>query len=179
MSVEQKQQRVVLTGFMGAGKSTVAAALARRLNCRAFDLDEIISQHERQSVPALINGAGEEQFRATETRFLRIVLENKTASIIALGGGAWMLERNRALLKEHDCLTVWLDAPFELCWQRISSAKDERPLARDRQSARRLYDERRPLYELADLRISASDDKSADDVALEIIQALRQGRTES
>ncbi|HEX8492828.1 MAG TPA: shikimate kinase [Pyrinomonadaceae bacterium] len=174
MSV-QRQQRVVLTGFMGAGKSTVAAALARRLNCRAIDLDEIISQHERQSVPALIDGAGEAHFRATETRVLRVVLENKTASIIALGGGAWTLERNRALLQEHDCLTVWLDAPFELCWHRIISAKDERPLARDHGSAHKLYDERRPLYELAALHVSVNEDKSADDVALEIIQALQRG----
>ena len=172
---DERQQRIVLTGFMGAGKSTVAAALARRLNCRAIDLDEIISQHERQSVPALINGSGEAQFRETETSILRIVLENKTASIIALGGGAWTLARNRALLEEHDCLTVWLDAPFELCWQRIVSAKDERPLARDRQSAHKLYDERRPLYELAALRVSAGADRSADDVALEIIQALQRG----
>ena len=172
MSV-QGQQRIVLTGFMGTGKTTVAAALARRLNCRAIDLDEIISQHERRSVPALITEDGEALFRATETRILRIVLENKTASIIALGGGAWTLEQNRALVAAHDCLTVWLDAPFELCWERIISALDERPLARDRQSAHRLYDERRPLYELAALRISVNADKSADDVAVEIIQALQ------
>ena len=158
---------------MGAGKTTVAAALARRLNCRAIDLDEIISQHERRSVPALITEDGEALFRATETRILRIVLENKTASIIALGGGAWTLAQNRALLTAHDCLTVWLDAPFELCWERITGELDERPLARDPQSAHRLYDERRPLYELAALRISVNTDKSADDVAAEIIQALQ------
>lgn len=173
MSV-QWQQRVVLTGFMGAGKTTVAAALARQLNCRAIDLDEIISQHELRSIPALIEGDGEAQFRATEARILRVVLENKTASIIALGGGAWTQAQNRALLAAHDCFTVWLDAPFELCWQRIIGAEDKRPLARDRRSAHRLYDERRPLYELADLRVSVSADRSADDVAVEIIQALQR-----
>jgi shikimate kinase len=159
---------------MGAGKTTIAAALARQLNCRAIDLDEIISQHEKRSVPALITEDGEAQFRATETRILRIILENKTASIIALGGGAWTLAQNRALLAAHDCLTVWLDAPFELCWRRIINAEDARPLARNLESARRLYDERRPLYELAALRVSIDADKSADDAAAEIIRALRR-----
>lgn len=168
----QRQQRIVLTGFMCAGKTTVAVALARQLNCRAFDLDEIISQREKRSVPALITEDGEAEFRATETSVLRVVLENKTASVIALGGGAWTLERNRALVAAHDCLTVWLDAPFEVCWQRIISTEDARPLARDRQSAHRLYEDRRPLYALAALRVSISDDRSADDVAVEIIQAL-------
>lgn len=168
------QQRVVLTGFMCAGKTTVAAALARRLNCRSFDLDEVISQREKRSVPALITEDGEAQFRAIETGVLRVVLENKTASIIALGGGAWTLERNRALVAAHDCLTVWLDAPFDLCWQRITSAEDDRPLARDRQSAHRLYDERRPLYALAALHVNVSAGTSADDAALEIIQALQR-----
>jgi shikimate kinase len=166
------QQRIVLTGFMCAGKTTVAAALARRLNCRAIDLDEIISQREKRSVPALITEDGEAQFRAIETSVLRVVLENKTASIIALGGGAWTLAQNRALVAAHDCLTIWLDAPFDLCWQRIIDAEDERPLARDPQSARRLYDERRALYALAALRVSINADTSADDAALEIIKAL-------
>ncbi|MBC7908882.1 MAG: AAA family ATPase, partial [Pyrinomonadaceae bacterium] len=111
--------RIILTGFMCAGKTTVAHALARRLDCRLIDLDEFIATREGRSISAIISEDGEAKFREVETRALQDALEESAARIIALGGGAWTLERNRAALAEHDCMTVWLDAPFELCWQRI------------------------------------------------------------
>ena len=89
------------------------------------------------------------------------------APVIALGGGAWTIERNRAALRsEPDCLTVWLDAPFDLCWRRVGFNNDdqsERPLARERGRARALFDERRALYALADARVEvgAGDDVRA------------------
>lgn len=167
------QRRIVLTGFMGAGKTSVAAALARQLNCRAIDLDEIIARREKRSVAALIRENGEAQFRETETQVLRLMLEQGTARVIALGGGAWTLERNRALITAHDCLTVWLDASFELCWKRITRTREDRPLARNRRSTRQLYDERRPLYELAALRVESNEGRSANAVATEIARALQ------
>ena len=97
-----------------------------------------------------------------ETSALRIVLKNKTWRVIALGGGAWTLESNRALIAEHGCFTVWLDASFELCWRRITTEEDTRPLALDRRGAHQLYDWRRPLYELAALLFV--DDKNEDEM---------------
>lgn len=165
-------QPIIITGFMGAGKTSVAASLARQLNCPMIDLDAIIEQREGRSVPSLIKEAGEELFRATETFALRQVLEENSARVIALGGGAWTLERNRVLIHEHGCLTIWLDASFELCWQRITRDKQARPLAGTRRSTRQLYDARRPLYELAALRVDVNAGRSAAKVAAEIIQAL-------
>lgn len=170
MSAEER--RIVITGFMAVGKTTVAKALAERLNCRMIDLDYIITERERRSVPALINEGGEEQFREAERRALQVVLEMKRARVIALGGGAWTIGSNRALIAAHGCFTVWLDAPFELCWQRIEAGEAVRPLAQDKEKARRLFDERRPLYALAELRISATHEKSAEDLAAEIVNAL-------
>ncbi|HEV7842800.1 MAG TPA: shikimate kinase, partial [Pyrinomonadaceae bacterium] len=139
MSVQER--RIVITGFMAAGKTSVAQALARRLDCRIIDLDYLITERERRSVPALISDEGIEQFREAERRALGVVLEMNRARVIALGGGAWTIEENRTLIAGHDCFTVWLDAPFELCWQRITGSEEVRPLAQDRESARRLYDE--------------------------------------
>ena len=167
-----RQQRIILTGFMGAGKTTIAAALARRLNCVSVDLDEMISHAEQRSVPALISEEGEAQFRVIETLCLRRVLEQQAARVIALGGGTWTFSENRALIAEHDGFTIWLDAPFELCWQRIKGAEGERPLAGDCDTARKLYDERRPIYELAALRVEIKADRDADRVASEIADAL-------
>jgi shikimate kinase len=174
MSFAREQQRIVLTGFMGAGKTTVAAALARRLNCAFVDLDEMIERAEQRSVPALIREEGEAQFRVIETLCLRRVLEEQAARVIALGGGTWTLSENRAFIIEHDGFAVWLDAPFELCWQRIKDAEGERPLAQDIDAARRLFDERRPVYELAALRVAIKADRDPDEVASEIVRALSE-----
>lgn len=166
------QRRIVITGFMAAGKTSVAEALARRLDCRMIDLDYIITEREKRSLPTLINAEGEARFREAEGRALRVVLEMGRARVIALGGGAWTVAENRALIAEHDCSTVWLDTPFELCWQRITGSDVVRPLAKDKETARRLFDERRPVYALAGLHIASGDGKSVEDLAAEIIEAL-------
>lgn len=165
-------RRVVITGFMAAGKTTLATMLARQLKSSAIDLDSVISEREGLSVPALIDEQGELRFREAETRALRAVLEMEMARVIALGGGTWTIAGNRELIANHDCLTVWLDAPFELCWQRIQSSAEIRPLARDLDSARRLYHERRALYALADLHVSASDEMDMERVVNEIVRAV-------
>lgn len=167
-----RMRRIVITGFMAAGKTGVAKALAARLDCRMIDLDYIITERERRSVPALINDEGEARFREAERRALSVVLEMRRARVIALGGGAWMIAENRALIAEHDCFTVWLDAPFELCWRRIAEDEETRPLAKDRETAERLFNERRQTYALAHLHISATQDKSIEDLAAEILRAL-------
>ncbi|MBD0325446.1 MAG: shikimate kinase [Pyrinomonadaceae bacterium] len=168
-----KLPTIVLTGFMGAGKTTVAASLARQLNCRVVDLDALIAEREGRSVPALIREEGEARFRELETEVLRELLESREAGVIALGGGAWALELNRALIAQHECITIWLDASFALCWQRITRAQHhDRPLAAGRRETRRLYDERRPLYELASMRVDVNADRSAAKVAAEIIKTL-------
>ena len=171
-------KRIFITGFMGAGKTSVASSLARRLNCRMLDLDHFISQREGRTPQQIIDEDGEARFRERETSALRDVLEDDAACVVALGGGAWTMLATRTLIAEHDGLTVWLDAPFELCWQRIKSGVDVRPLARDRDKAQRLYDERRSLYQLADLRVPSTEERSAEDVAAEIAHAILHRRTE-
>jgi len=129
-------RRIVIIGFMGSGKTTVAQALAQRLGCEMIDLDSFITESEGRSPAGIIEEDGESAFREIETRALREVLEKTTHQVIALGGGAWTIAANRALTTAHDCLSVWLDAPFELCWQRIQSGGNTvRPLAPDRESA--------------------------------------------
>ena len=155
--MNEPTQRIILTGFMGAGKTTVAAALARRLDCRLIDLDEFITAREGRSISSIIDEDGERKFRELETRALLDALRDEAVRVVALGGGTWTLERNRAYIKERDCLTVWLDAPFELCWERIKSESNPRPLARDQESARQLYDARRSSYALAMLRVVVNE----------------------
>src|SRR5688500_14997164 len=143
--------RIVITGFMGSGKTSVARELARRLDLAMVDLDERITEREGRSPAQLIIDEGEKAFRAIESEVLRELLEKGTASVIALGGGAWIEEVNRNVINQHSCLSVWLDVPFEVCWSRIEASGDDRPLGRTRQQAQALYDRRRSVYKLAKL----------------------------
>lgn len=162
------KRRIVILGFMGCGKTTVAEALARQLDCEVIDLDSYITRREGRSPAKIIEQDGEPAFRAIETRALQEVLEKNPARVIALGGGAWTIEANRALAERHDCLSVWLDAPFELCWQRITSSGTIRPLAQERQSTTALYNSRRPTYALAQIRIDSRETKGLDEIVSEV-----------
>jgi shikimate kinase len=167
-------ERIFITGFMAAGKTTVAAALAQRLDWPMLDLDQFIAEREGRSIGSIIEEEGEARFREIEERALCEALENDAARIIALGGGTWTSERNRAAIAEHNALTIWLDAPFELCWQRITGDQAVvRPIAQDFTQARRLYDSRREQYKLADLRIAVSAKQSALMIVAKIESSIR------
>lgn len=163
---------IVITGFMGCGKSKVARELARQLNVPFVDLDEKITQREGRSPAQLIVEEGERAFRAIESKTLRAVLETETAGVIALGGGAWIEETNRAMIDECGCSSVWLDAPFEVCWTRIETSAEDRPLGRTRSQALELYQRRRPLYQLAQFRIEVQDHETIDRLATQIRSVL-------
>jgi shikimate kinase len=165
-------QRIILTGFMGAGKTTVAESIASLLDCQMIDLDALIVGREGKTISAIIDKYGEAKFREIETRNLIDALQFKNARVIALGGGTWTIEQNRTLIEEEKCTTVWLDAPFELCWQRINNENELRPLARVQDKTKRLYDLRRSSYALAKLRVEVTKDKGSEELSTEILALL-------
>ena len=136
------------------------------------DLDSFITGREGNTPAEIIVQDSEPSFRKIETQALKAVLEENPARVIALGGGAWMIKANRALVAQHDCLSVWLDAPFELCWERIQSSGTNRPLAPDRESAQALYNSRRLTYSLAEIRID-SQIKGVDEIAIDVETHLK------
>ena len=147
------ERPIVITGFMGCGKSKVARALARRLDVPVVDLDDVITARHGRTPAQLINEAGELAFRSVETDTLRELLKTMRGGVIALGGGAWIEEANRELIAQHGCLSIWLDVSFEVCWGRIEISEEDRPLGRTREQARALYDRRKPIYQLAAIHI--------------------------
>lgn len=161
--------RIVIVGFMGCGKTTVARALAARRSCEMIDLDSFITAREGRSPAEIIQKDGEPAFREIEATALRDVLTTTDACVIALGGGAWPIETNRKLLEQHDCLSVWLDVPFDVCWERIQSSAGTRPLAPDRETARKLYESRQDDYRLSSIQIRVADSETPDTIADRIL----------
>jgi shikimate kinase len=170
-------QTIIIIGFMGSGKTTVGKELARLLNYRAVDLDSWITEREQRGPAEIVEQDGEAAFRQMETQALSEVLREASGSsamVVAVGGGAWTIAENRRLIAKHGAFTAWLDPSFELCWQRIEAGQEVRPLARSREQAQALYDIRRPLYELADARISVYENDSAQAIAARVASVMRR-----
>src|SRR5438445_13379814 len=106
-------RRIVIVGFMGSGKTTVARALSRELNCEMIDLDSTITESQRRSPAAIIQEQGETFFREIETLLLRDVLQNRTVRVIALGGGTWTVAADRTLIALRDRGALQPVAPSE------------------------------------------------------------------
>jgi shikimate kinase len=164
---------VVLVGFMGAGKSSVGAALGRRLGWPFEDLDERIQARERRSIEQIFRQSGEAAFRQMEHAALRSLVGELGASakVVALGGGAFAQTNNAALLQEAGWSTVFLDAPVEELFRRCQQQPLERPLRGDAEEFHRLYEDRRPCYLKAGLRIETAG-KDVEEVAAEAITRL-------
>src|SRR5579859_5063149 len=111
---------VALVGFMGAGKTTVGQELARRLNWRFADLDQLIESREGRTIPQIFQAEGEAGFRALEHGVLAesLAVPGSGSTVLALGGGAFVVEKVRALLRERQVPAVWLDAPAEELFRR-------------------------------------------------------------
>ena len=164
--------KVLLTGFMGAGKSTVGRMLAARLGVGFADLDAEIVAETGRPIPALFASVGEEGFRAVESRVAGRVLSRPGSEVVASGGGFPTLAANRALVREANALVVHLDAPFGTLWARLAGG-DGRPLAKRREETAALYDRRAPLYRaFCDFAVTTANDAPPEAVAAAVASAL-------
>jgi shikimate kinase len=143
---------VYLVGFMAAGKTSVGRALARRLDWKFIDIDDLIERQEHLTVAEIFARHGEPYFRAAERAILLDQL-NARHAIVATGGGTFADPQNRAAIR-NDGVSVWLDAPLERVIARMP-ADGRRPLAADRADLERLYEGRRLAYEQAHVRLDA------------------------
>lgn len=161
---------IFLVGFMACGKTTVGAALAAKLDRPFVDLDPLIVAKAGCTIAELIAREGEERFRQIETETLREASRSQSP-VIAPGGGTITRQENRELMERFG-VTVWLDAPFDLCWRRIRQDEVVRPLAPDEQTARQRYDERLALYRQAAIRVVIHETQTPDEIAESIVNQL-------
>jgi shikimate kinase len=163
-----KADKVYLVGFMGAGKTTVARALAKRLDWRVEDIDDRVEKRERRDIPTIFRQEGEPYFRAIEQEEL-IALLPARGVVVATGGGTIVDAVTREMML-RDGVVIWLDAPFATILDRVPS-DGRRPLAADRNEMESLYNQRLMAYSRAHLRIDAGRG-SVEDLVDQIVEWL-------
>jgi shikimate kinase len=166
--------RVVLTGFMGSGKSTIGPLLAESLGWRFMDLDSEIERRDGRTVARIFAESGEPHFRQLETAALASLLGRRRA-VVALGGGAPEELGNRLLLEQTPrTAIVYLAAPFEAlvarCMQQPGGA--ERPVLADLTTAERRFKARRRLYERIASHTLDTADLSVEETAVLVLKGL-------
>ena len=132
-----KADKVYLVGFMGSGKTTVARALARRLDWQAVDIDELIERAGAPDRRRALRPARRAVLSRRRTSRARSSSCRRGTSVVATGGGTFVDPQNRAIINS-DGLSVWLDVPLERLIARVP-ADGRRPLAADRAEFERLY----------------------------------------
>lgn len=167
-------RRLVLTGFMGAGKSTIGRVLAARLGWTFLDLDTHLEQRTGATIPQLFERHGEAHFRRLESTALASAL-GRSNTVLALGGGTPEGLTNRLLLEQTPAtFTVFLDAPFPVLFDRCVMQGLWRPVLADPDAAQLRFAIRHPLYvRLAHLTIDTTSITPEETVDF-LITALNQ-----
>jgi shikimate kinase len=167
------QRSLVLVGMMGAGKTTIGRRLAQRLNLPFTDADNEIEQAAGMKIPDIFEVFGEQAFRDGERKVLERLLKSGP-QVLATGGGAFLSEITRAIIK-NDGLSIWLKAELQVLIERVKR-KSNRPLLLTpdpEDTMRRLLEERAAVYALADIVVE-SNDNTHEKVVSAIIDALTQ-----
>jgi shikimate kinase len=178
LAVPATVRRIVLTGFMGAGKTTVGRLLAERLGWEFLDLDAHIEARAEARIPAIFSEHGEAHFRRLESSALANALARKQA-VLALGGGALEQLTNRLLLEQTPgTLVIYLDAPFPTLYDRcllqsFASPDHIRPNLASPAEAEARYQQRQPFFRRLARHTIPTAELNAADTAEAIAAILR------
>ena len=155
-------KNLTLTGMMGVGKSTIGKILAKKLEYNFIDIDKLIEEKEGLSINLIFKNKGENHFRKIENEMTLTELRRES-SVISLGGGAFL---NNVIRKNAKKLSIsfWLDVPIEELIKRLKKSK-QRPLLRQQKTSevvKKIYFERKKIYNTADYRIKCKSFKSEE-----------------
>ena len=161
--------KIILIGFMGSGKTTVANILAKKLNLEVIEMDQLIlTKSGRNSISEIFSLDGERHFRNLETIAVKEISELNNA-IISTGGGIVMKKRNLEHLKNGTIF--FLKTSFEILEKRLRK-DDTRPLFKDKIKAKKLFNLRKNIYEKWADHTILTNKKSIDEVANNLLKNL-------
>ncbi len=161
-----------MVGMMGAGKTAIGTALAKRLHVPFLDSDAEIVKAADRSIAEIFERDGEAFFRDRESEVIARLLDGPPC-ILSTGGGAFLREDNRAMISEKGA-ALWLRAELELLWQRVKH-KTTRPLLHTpdpRATLAEIQEARDPLYAKANIIVDAEFGLSIDQMTDRVIETL-------
>ncbi len=173
------EKSVVLMGYMGSGKSSVASLLAKKMNLQAIDLDQYVEGKEQCSIPEIFKSKGEIYFRKIEESYLSELILEPTIKILSLGGGTPCFGNNMNLIKSaSNTCSIYLSASIKTLTERLFTEKQSRPLINHLKTKKELEDfirkhlfERSFYYHQADITIK-TDDKTTKEIVEKIRNSL-------
>jgi len=170
-------KKIILIGYMGSGKSTIAKLLSKSMQYEFLDLDEIIEKEQNASVSAIFERKGEVYFRKLEHEVLKRILQSESNMILSLGGGTPCFTNNQELLKQENICTVYLKTSIDKLYERLRTQKANRPLIANKSEdemkefiAKHLFE--RSFYYNHAKYIVTTDNKSPQETVLEIQSLL-------
>ncbi|MCV2881147.1 shikimate kinase [Actibacterium sp. XHP0104] len=166
------KKTVVMVGMMGAGKTAIGTALARRLGVPFLDSDEEIVKAANMTIAEIFARDGEPFFRRKESQVIGRLLDTERC-VLSTGGGAFLSDANRKMISDRG-VSVWLKADLDLLWNRVKH-KDTRPLLRTPdpfKTLAELYAARDPFYAMSDLHVQTRPEYSVEQTTDAVIDAL-------
>ena len=156
------RKNLTLTGMMGVGKTTIGKNLAKKLNYKFIDVDKLIEAQEGSSINLIFKNKSEGYFRKIERNITLSELKNNNA-VISLGGGAFLNNLIRSSAKKLS-VSFWLDLPVDELIKRLKK-NAQRPLLLNKnlaETVKKIYFERKKIYNKADYRIKCSSLKTSE-----------------
>lgn len=170
-------EKIILIGYMGSGKSTIAKLLSKSINYEFLDLDEIIEKEQNASVSRIFEQKGEVFFRKLEHQVLKRILLLENNMILSLGGGTPCFANNQELLNQEGITTIYLKTSIDKLYERLRTQKANRPLIASKSEeemkefiAKHLFE--RSFYYNQAKYVVTTDGKTPQETALEIQSLL-------
>lgn len=170
-------KKIILLGYMGCGKSTIAKLLANKLNLPYLDLDEIIEKRTNSSVNKLFSEKGELYFRKLEHEIFSELMKNPDRFVLSLGGGTPCYANNHELLKGENVFSIYLSGAIATLYGRLKNENENRPLIANKSEeemkefiAKNLFD-RSYYYNQAQYKVTI-DEKTVGELVAEIEMLL-------
>lgn len=123
--------KIVLLGYMGVGKTTTGKSLAKKMNLVHFDLDNLIEKQEKETINQLFYKKGELYFRKIEHQLFQELLKNKDNFVLSVGGGTPCYYNNYLLLEDENIISVYLEASLQMIYDRLVEERQQRPFVKD------------------------------------------------